>query len=193
MTSSHRIPQQARVQQGIVLVMALVFLLLLTLIGISALGTTSLEEKMAHNAKDRNLAFQSAESALFLGESWLAGLTDLPIFPNNSMGLYSLPPAASSPVWESVNWSGSNVITYPNIPYGSLSVIAGGAGASLGEIQTQPKYLIEYLARVENESSSLAVDDPYRWRHVLRVTARGTGGTDAAQVMTQSNFSWAFK
>lgn len=173
--------------------MALVFLLLLTIIGIAALGTTSLEEKMAHNAKDRNLAFQSAESALLLGESWIAGQTDLPVFPNNSMGLYSLS-STSTPVWETTGlWSGSNVVAYPNVPYGTLSIAAGGAGGSLGEIQTQPKYIIEYLAQVQNESASLAVDDPYRWRHVMRVTARGTGGTDAAVVMNQSNFSWAFR
>lgn len=172
--------------------MALVFLLLLTIIGIAAMGTTSLEEKMAHNAKDRNLAFQSAESALLLGESWIAGQTDLPVFPNNSMGLYSLS-ATSTPVWDSVDWSGSSVVMYPNVPYGSLSITAGGAGSTLGEIQTQPKYIVEYVAQVQNESASLAVDDPYRWRHVMRVTARGTGGTDAAVVMNQSNFSWAFR
>lgn len=172
--------------------MALVFLLLLTIIGIAALGTTSLEEKMAHNAKDRNLAFQSAESALLLGESWIAGQTDMPVFPNNSYGLYSLS-STGTQVWDSVNWSGSSIVTYPNVPYGTLNVAAGGAGSTLAEINTQPKYIIEYLAQVQNESASLEVDDPYRWRHVMRVTARGTGGTDAAVVMNQSNFSWAFR
>ncbi len=185
---------QQQAQRGIALVMALVFLLLLTIIGIAALGTTSLEEKMAHNAKDRNLAFQAAESALFLGESWLAGQTTMPPFENNSGGLYQLASTSSSatPLWESVNWSGSGVITYPSLPYGTLSITAGGAGSTLAEINTQPKYIIEKVATVQNESSSLGIGSSYRYRHVMRVTARGTGGTDAAVVMNQSYFSWAF-
>ena len=62
--------------------MALVFLLLLTILGIAALNTTSLEEKMAHNVKDRNLAFQAAESALIVAENWIYTQIGKPVFPN---------------------------------------------------------------------------------------------------------------
>ncbi len=112
-----------------------------------------------------------------------------PPFPSNSGGLYKLS-SASTPVWESVDWSGSGVVTYPNAPYGAaLDALAGGAGGSLGKIQTQPKYLVEELAKVND---SIIVYSPYQYRTVLRVTARGTGGTDVATVMTQSAFSWAW-
>lgn len=49
-------------QDGIVLVVGLVFLLVLTIIGITSLRTTTLEERMAGNLQQQTIAFQDAES-----------------------------------------------------------------------------------------------------------------------------------
>ncbi len=57
-----------RRQGGMVLATGLIFLLLMTMIGVASIQTTSLDERMAGNLRDRNLAFQSAESALRDGE-----------------------------------------------------------------------------------------------------------------------------
>jgi len=51
-------------QQGIVLITALVFLVILTLLGITSLSTNTLEERMAANFQDINRAFQAAESGI---------------------------------------------------------------------------------------------------------------------------------
>ncbi|MCX7100437.1 MAG: PilX N-terminal domain-containing pilus assembly protein, partial [Methylobacter sp.] len=51
-------------QSGAVLIISLIMLLLLTLIGTTAMQTSTLEEKMAGNLRDRDIAFQAAESAL---------------------------------------------------------------------------------------------------------------------------------
>lgn len=48
-------------QQGVVLIIALVFLLLLTLIGVTAMQGTSQEEKMSSNVQQQTEAFQAAE------------------------------------------------------------------------------------------------------------------------------------
>lgn len=56
-------------QSGMALVISLILLLLLTLISMSAMRMSGLEEKMAGNDRDRNLAFQAAESALRAGET----------------------------------------------------------------------------------------------------------------------------
>lgn len=53
---------RARRQRGTVLVMAMIILLVLTIIGISALSITSLEAKMASNTQDVTRAFEAAES-----------------------------------------------------------------------------------------------------------------------------------
>lgn len=56
-------------QRGMALLVSLVFLLLLTLIGLSAMQNATLQEKMAGSVSLRNQSFQSAEAALRAGES----------------------------------------------------------------------------------------------------------------------------
>lgn len=58
-------------QRGSALIIALVFLLIMTLIGVSAMQGTTQQEGMAGNARQRNLAFQAAEAALRSGEQSL--------------------------------------------------------------------------------------------------------------------------
>lgn len=55
-------------ERGAVLLVALVMLLLLTLIGLAGMRMEQLEERMAGNLRDRQMAFQSAEAALSAGE-----------------------------------------------------------------------------------------------------------------------------
>ena len=61
-------------QGGAVLVVSLLILLIMTIVGVSSIQTTTLEERMAGNTRDQNLAFQSAEAALIEGENALANL-----------------------------------------------------------------------------------------------------------------------
>lgn len=56
-------------QRGMVLLVSLVFLLLLTMLGISSMQNASLQEKMAGSVSLRNQTFQTAEAALRVGES----------------------------------------------------------------------------------------------------------------------------
>jgi type IV pilus assembly protein PilX len=65
-------------QSGAVLIISLIMLLLLTLIGASSMQTTTLEEKMAGNMRDRNIAFQAAESALRDAEQDIRGIGTTP-------------------------------------------------------------------------------------------------------------------
>ncbi|MET0125426.1 MAG: PilX N-terminal domain-containing pilus assembly protein [Pseudomonas caspiana] len=56
-------------QKGMVLLVSLVFLLLLTLVGVSSMQNATLQEKMAGSVTIRNQSFQMAEAVLRLGES----------------------------------------------------------------------------------------------------------------------------
>lgn len=58
-----------RYQGGMVLLVSLVFLLLLTVIGLSSMQSANLQEKMAGSVSLRNQSFQTAEAALRIGES----------------------------------------------------------------------------------------------------------------------------
>lgn len=51
-------------QQGVVLIVSLMLLVVITLLGISGMRNTTLDERMAGNMRDLQLAFYSAESAL---------------------------------------------------------------------------------------------------------------------------------
>ena len=51
-------------QSGAALITSLIFLTVLTILGMSTMGTSLLESRMAGNSRDRNMAFQAAEIGL---------------------------------------------------------------------------------------------------------------------------------
>ena len=57
------IPRRAT-QRGAALLVALILLVVITLVGLAAIGTTILQNKAAANQYDRQIAFQTAEAAL---------------------------------------------------------------------------------------------------------------------------------
>ncbi len=59
-------------QDGMVLLVALVMLLLITMIGVSSMQNATLQEKMAGSVQTRNTTFQNAEAALRAGENAVA-------------------------------------------------------------------------------------------------------------------------
>jgi len=92
-------------QRGVALAIALVFLLLLTLIGVTAMQTSTLQERMAGNVRDRNVAFQLAEEALRDAERRLqSGAID------GATSFSEVHLHGDAPAWEDVlNCSGSDV------------------------------------------------------------------------------------
>ncbi|WP_415759080.1 pilus assembly PilX family protein [Pseudomonas sp. LT1P18] len=83
-------------QRGMALLVSLVFLLLLTLIGLSSMQNATLQEKMAASVTLRNQSFQGAESALRVGESAVQLETfSLPVCSGTTR---CAPPAESSTI-----------------------------------------------------------------------------------------------
>jgi type IV pilus assembly protein PilX len=52
------------VQQGASLIVALIFIVIMAMLGVTLANVTNLEERMAGNTRDRDLALQAAEAAL---------------------------------------------------------------------------------------------------------------------------------
>ena len=154
-------------EKGAVLVISLIMLLLLTLIGVTATQVTGLEERMAGNMRDSNLAFQSAESALRAGENLLTQAT-LPSFTSaGTNGLYAqtgTPPGAYD------TW-GANTASY---------------SAASDQVAANPQYVIQRLANIESGSSLDA--SSFGQSEIYRITARGVGGTDTAVAVVQSTY-----
>lgn len=152
------------------------------------MGTTSLEEKMAGNMKDRNLAFQAAETALLAGERWYEVQSTKPVFPDTTHGLYVTDATSAVSNWDSINWS-NNVVAYPCTP-----TLTSSCGSGVSKVNTQPKYIIEDLGELPETKGSIVSPTDYKGKgsSIARITARGTGGTDAAVSMVQSTYARQF-
>ena len=64
-------------QDGIVLVTCLVILLILTMLALSSVQSTSLQELITRNQRDSNLAFNAAEAAIVVAEGQINALTEI--------------------------------------------------------------------------------------------------------------------
>jgi type IV pilus assembly protein PilX len=146
-------------QSGAVLAISLIMLLLLTVIGVASMGNSGLEEKMAGNLRDRNLAFQAAETALRAGEEQTKSLV-CPVLAAVG-GFYpyqDIPQINADSFWLD---SPPKTYTYAGINLANTTSTA------------QPKYIIQCLP----DSGGM---------YYYRITARGTGGTTDAVVILQS-------
>ena len=94
-----------RAQKGSSLIICMLFLLLLTIMGISSMQSSTLQEKMVGNALEDNRALQAAEAALRAGEAAVQA---------NSASYsaetdHALPAAGMTPTsgWQSVTVNGT--------------------------------------------------------------------------------------
>lgn len=158
-----------RHQTGMALITGLIFMVVLTLLVLAAMRTTTLEERMSGNARDRDLAFQSAEAALRAGEQTVSGAA-LPAF---ALGTPLTPRIAAG-----------TLITYwqNTHPWATQSVATGWqpAGASAA-----PQYVVEDMGATACPGGGLGVG-PIPDCGVYRVTARGVGGSANTVVILQA-------
>lgn len=147
--------QTVKRQSGAALITGLIFLVVLTLIGITAANMSSLEERMSGNMRDRAVAMQAAELALRDAERdimgsvtasarSISGLTGFVADCGASTGTtaddglcYNGPTGYGTPIWTTASMTGA-----PSVVYGrftNASVITG--------LSSQPRYLIEGIRK----------------------------------------------
>lgn len=181
-----------RHQRGAVLVLSLLILLVMTVLGIASMGTTTLQERMANNNRQQQVAFQAAEAALRSAETYLAttitNVAALNVNFNNATpvaGLY----AERAPM--------TGVATHP-MP-GSFSIhddsdwlAAGNAVAvnSVTSVTQRPRYVIQYVGRVGPPPSDYTGKKPDIRPYAFRVTAIGwgEGAAPTARYLVQSSY-----
>ncbi len=157
-----------RGQGGTVLVVSLIILLLMTLIGITAMNTTSLEEKMAGNSRDRNFAFQAAESALREAENNVQTLCTT---------AFSCPGLTITPL-DSLDFT-----TMTNANWVTNGREYGTAAKDIAGVAADPRYIIELLQDVPDNR---VLGKTFSGGKYYRITARGTGSSDGATVILQA-------
>jgi len=174
-------------EKGVALFMSLVMLLILTILGLSSVQTTSLQERMSRNARDTNLAFQAAESALRDGEDLLETLTALTNFENGTSGYYFEKDPGDGANWLDVSWS----------PTSDSCTGCITNTTTINNVATQPKYILEHVKAVISDADALNLDnigqDTGSGRtQIFRVTSYGVGGTNSARVMLQATYGKRF-
>ena len=158
-------------QQGMVLVICLIMLLLLTLSGIAAIQGSALQEKMAGNSRDSEQAFLAAEAALRNGEALIVTTSEGDFTTTGTEGLYDVTGSDALPV----DWKSSGTQWRDGHSLGSFTAAT-------------PEFFIEKLPEVTNKGLSLAADQPLETMIIYRVTARAVGITDTSQAVLQSTF-----
>jgi len=173
-------------QRGAVLVVGLIMLLLLTVIGMASIRSAGLQESMAGNMRDRNLAFQAAEAGLRIAEKTLsaAGTVNFDGSVNGYWpDLNVQPQTGSIPLtrpltWDEATWEAKSVKITAN---------------TLKEVADQPRFVIEEInvpitatnvgGAIDSESLDKMTDANF-----YRVTSRGVGGTKDSEIILQSTF-----
>ncbi len=167
-------------EKGSVLIVSMLILLVLTLIGVTAMGTSALEEKMAGNSRDQNLAFQAAETALRDAETFAEGIASVAAF-NNTNGLYAT--GGAPDIFATATWAWAGTVSRT-----ATGTIAGP--------KNQPRYIIEIVSVSGQGTGPEQCYDPSCLGQSqvtnLRITARGSGGTNDAVVMLQSYYGRIF-
>ena len=183
---------QAR-QSGMSLFPALMFLLVLSVIGVSAMNSTLMQEKMVSNTKDLNLAFQAAEAGLRDAEFDVSKNIDTgTVFTSTcANGLCTAPSTWPSPssadISKMIDWSD----TSKTRRYGIYT-----ASSALPTVAAQPEYVIERLSPPPglpgSPGSSVGLGCGAACVHsggyAYRLTVVGTGARPETRVVLQSTY-----
>ncbi|KTD21679.1 pilus assembly PilX family protein [Legionella londiniensis] len=166
-------------QFGATLAVTLILLFVITLLGVSAMQVTHMEEKMSANLQDKELSFNAAETALTAGEAWLLSLSKQPSVQASCSAF----PCVREPyqnldfTTQTSTWWQSNSAAY---------------GSELDNIATPPRYIVEFLQYVPDSPEVGDSSKKSQGVFYYQITARGTGATDNAVSILQTTIGRRF-
>jgi type IV pilus assembly protein PilX len=176
----------SRKQSGAVLYTGLIFLLVLSMIVLSMLRSGTMEERMAANARNKQVALQAAEAVLRDAEKALFTDDFFSKFDSKQIvadtGIYG-PPAVGTPLWKTVDWTS----TTKTLTFALPGMTPGGDTPSviaLGGVASAPRYIVEIIKVPEDPGSP----EPCR-PGLANVTARGVG-PDGSTTIVQATYGY---
>lgn len=199
-----RPPMQAsrHAQRGAVLVVALIFLILLTILAISASGRSLLQERMAGGLHNAQQAEMSAQTAL-RGAEWKlwTNTSNITSHLNCGTGIftdcYVYDPA--HPITSVINFrTKQGWVTTGSTQYKRYDNAGYTTGA--GKLADNPRYIIEDLGvelppgvsgglHESGTTGSTGTGTSSTSRHIYRITARATGGSANTVRVMESTFA----
>jgi type IV pilus assembly protein PilX len=186
-----------RQQQGAVLIVSMLLLLVITILALGASQSTRLQERMAGSQRNYDLAFQAAEAGLRAGERMI---------DDNSMTAPPLPCAevtapackvyergylAQSVSYEDQAFQPDEWWTTRGQAYSTSATPLIGGNAGEGLAKADPQFYIEELEDVPDSLSTPPTGPPPS-RVYYRIVSRGKGGSDNAQVVLHSTYARRF-
>lgn len=194
MNSTARIPSNPPPREdGVVLFVALILLVILSMIGVTAARMQTVEERMARNEDNHLTGAQAAEAALRNAEDGLLGGTwNAANFAQNTAGLYELTASTGSVVSISgvagTSWQSAGAAT---VFLYSGATNPGPLLANIPSNAQAPKYVIENLPAVALPGQPISMVQyaaPTSPLSVFRVSAYGQGADATSVTLLQSIF-----
>jgi type IV pilus assembly protein PilX len=171
-------------QSGVVLFVALILLLILSMLGVTVARMQTVEERMARNETNRQMAEQAAEAALRNAEATLLSI-NTNLFANNSGGLY----------YFNQSNNGMAVSQLPGLDWTNAANVLPYTGPVMSNVPTTvahpPKIVIEELPTVSPTGEALggAGSDPAPPPNLFRVTVQGMNADGTPGVMLQTIYA----
>ncbi len=178
------IEQGQKKQRGVVLAISLIVLVLITVLAMSGMRSTIMEERMASNSRNSNLAFQRAETALRSAEAALdAAANAVPTAKSEANGqannIAGFAPGSCLVGLNSLDFhaAGTWGALPPAVPAVPCTVGVPGLDAS------KHRYFIEYFYGIKPAASVIGPC-------FYRVTARGYGDNQNSYATLQSTYKF---
>lgn len=152
-------------QRGVVLPIVMILMVILGVLSVSGMDDTAMQERMAGNMRDREIAFQAAESALRDGETWLQANRDTAEGNTELAG-------TDARAWDGVTPAPSGTRTGLYDADDAISLAA------------DPVFYVGPPRLLRSNPG----ETPAEFREIFPVVARGLGGTDSAIVILRSTF-----
>lgn len=178
----HPPPARSR-QRGAVLFVALILLVILSLLGVSAARMQMTEERMARNEDIHQTSAQAAEAALRYAESLIStGLITTSTCAQNNNGQYTLGLTGSV-----VSGSGVNGVSWSQAGPPTVMFYAGPALNALPASAQTPMFVVEALPNVCTPLDVCTTNNyGSEGTAQYRITAYAQGGDSSSYTILQS-------
>jgi type IV pilus assembly protein PilX len=171
-------------ERGAILVTAMLLLLILTIIGVSASQMTRMQERMAGNLRDQNLSFQGSEAGLRDGETLIRTRAALPDTCVEAPCLFWTRGTFENVPAEDQEWWDDNGIEVESD--GDRTTVTH----EMAELNADPRFVVESIGFVPDDL--VPGFGPQEGRDFYQVTGRSTGGSGAALTVLRSTYARRF-
>lgn len=171
-------------RRGMTMILALVFLAVMTMLGATMFRTHTFLERVAGNTMDKQRSFEAAQSSLRYAEWWLNAAGNPPLVSTCSgvvdANLNATLPVCDAPLAaaDTVPWTAPRIAYTPEF----MTVAPGGGINATGDanFSSRPQLHIHFLG-VQADGVT----------HVYQVTASASGGNPATVSVVQSTVTLA--